>query len=863
MSAEAHGIGCGRRGAGAGGGGREPFSLPGTLPRYAPDRSVDVEHVRLEIAVDPRQARISGTATHRLRGLLGGTTTIRLHAGEMRIDAVTAAQGQPLSFSHEGEDLRITLASPLASDARMEIQIRYEAEPRRGLYFVAPDAAYPDKRHEAWTQGQDEDSRYWFPCFDHPSEKATTEVLIRVPAGYTALSNGALVDRRTLSDGSLLWHWHLKHPHSAYLVMLAVGHYEQIDLGDAPVPLTAYVPPGTRALGERSFGRTAEMVALFGEKFGTPYPYEKYAQVVVQDFIFGGMENTSSTTLLDLMLYDDRAALDFDLDDLVAHELAHQWWGDLLTCRDWHHAWLNEGFATWSELVWREHARGADDAAYDRLEMSTRYMREDGQEYRRAIVDRRYEEPIDLFDRHLYEKGGQVLHMLRRELGEEGFWKTLATYVAAHRYGTVVTEDLRRAVETATGRDLDWFFEQWIYGAGHPELSVGVRHDEKAGVVHLSVKQTQKAENTAESFRLSTRVRIEHAGGEVTQHDVRITRREQGFTFPAASAPRSVVLDPDGDLLASWKEEQSPQALQRILASDAPLRARIRAAGALGREGSGAALLALAQTLRDEKAFWALKAEVAKALGSTRHSRARDALLSALSDEAHPKARRAIAQALGSFLRDEQVGAALISRLKAGDPSYFVEAALAKALGETRVPQARAALLEALRSKDSWAESVRVGVVEGLAALADESVFDVLREQSSYGRHPRLRSAAIQALATVGKRMVVKDPALETLGDLLHETDVRIVVGACQALRRLGDERAIALLQGAPPAHPDGRVHRQAAVAVERLRKGRERSSEVAGLADELARLQKAMAEQRERLERLERGAAGGGSPTA
>ncbi len=485
---------CGHRAhhqGGLGRGAREPFALAGTTARYAPDRSVDVRHTRLELRLDPTRRFIAGTATHTLVALDEGVTEVELHADELTILSVAAGNGRALSFTHAEGCVRIRLSAPLALGAEVSVTLAYEGAPRRGLYFVAPDAQRPDKPHQAWTQGQDEDSRYWFPCFDHPGEKASTEILARVPARYQALSNGALVGRTPHGDGTVTWHWRQALPHSAYLVTLVVGEFEEVRLESPRVPLTVWVRPGQTGRVQAAFGRTAKMLEVFERRFGVAYPWEKYAQVVVEDFIFGGMENTSATTLVDVALFDERAGLDYDADDLIAHELAHQWWGDLLTCRDWPHAWLNEGFATWCETVFKEEHLGGDEAAYERHTQRSGYLEEDAADYRRAIVDRRYVEPIDLFDRHLYEKGSCVLHMLRKELGEEPFWRAIRTYAEANSGESVVTEDLIRAVERATGRNLEWFFDQWVFRGGHPELTCAWSFDSKRKDLALTLRQGQ------------------------------------------------------------------------------------------------------------------------------------------------------------------------------------------------------------------------------------------------------------------------------------------------------------------------------------------------------------------------------------
>ncbi len=842
-------FGCGRRGCATGG--RERFAFPGTTSRYAPDRNADMITVRIEIELDPEVTAIRGVVSYMFVGLADGMTELHLHAGELTIDAAEDVEGHALGFRQDGEDLYIALPSALEFDEPCEVSVRYHGTPRRGIYFIHPDEAYPRKAHQAWTQGQDEDSRYWFPCFDHPSEKFATEMLARVPARYTAVSNGRLVEKTAHDDGTATWHWRQEAQHSAYLVTLCVGEFDQIDLGDEPVPIMAYVPTGQRAIGERAFGRTSEMVRHFSERFGIPYPYEKYAQVVVEDFIFGGMENTSATTLIDLILYDDRAALDFDMDSLVAHELAHQWWGDLLTCRAWSHAWLNEGFATWSQVVWKEHAEGADEAAWERFTQAAKYREEDGGAYRRSIVDRRFEEPIDLFDRHLYEKGSLVLHMLRRELGEAAFWRAIQIYGLTNRGGSVVTEDLRLAIEEASGRNLDGFLDQWVYHAGHPEISTSWAWDEEAGVLAVTIRQTQKTgEEMVDVFRAHIDVRITEGDGAVLTRRFELVRRDHTFHIPLSGEPTGVEVDPHGDLLAVIEHAQPSKASRATLAADGPLAARIRAAHALTDEPTPVNVAAL--TARLTEGFWGLAVESAKALAAMRTPAARDALLAALPTCEHPKARRGIVSALGSFRGDVHVGAALVRVLEEGDPSLFVEAAAAHALGRCRTSGARVVLEQALEAKDAWAETIRTGCVAGLAALGDPAVVPAITACTAYGRHPRLRAAAARALGPLGGRLAGRDGILDTLADLATETDLRLVTAAIDALRTMGDARGIPILTGAPARHPDGRVRRDAKDAALRLGKTAGRTTEVARLSDELERLRKQNGALLDRMEKLE-----------
>jgi aminopeptidase N len=325
-----------------------------------------------------------------------------------------------------------------------------------------------------WTQNEPEYAQYWFPCIDSPTDRLISETLVTVPDGFVVLSNGALQGKQKNADGTLTWHWAQKRSHVAYLISVVAGDFEALEQKWGDIPIVSYVPRGRLADAPRSFEKTPEMMRLFSEKIGYRYPWEKYAQICVDEYMWGGMEHTSATTLNLGTLHDERAHLDVSSDNLVSHELAHQWWGDLLTCKDWGELWLNESFATYFATLWTEHDLGNDEAAWERHEEAESYLDED-KRYRRPIVSYRYDNPNAMFDNHSYPKGGRVLHMLRFELGDERFWRSLNRYCTVNQYRTVETADLRTAVEESTGQGMTWFFDQWLYHGGHPEFEVAWR----------------------------------------------------------------------------------------------------------------------------------------------------------------------------------------------------------------------------------------------------------------------------------------------------------------------------------------------------------------------------------------------------
>ncbi|MBV8489250.1 MAG: M1 family metallopeptidase, partial [Candidatus Eremiobacteraeota bacterium] len=397
------------------------FALPGSRAHYGPDKVVAVEHIDLHLTPDLERETLDGICTTTVRALDEDVDRLVLDAVDLAVSAVErrapgAAQGAAQQFVRRDGKLEIAFEPPIRAGERETFAVTYRAtKPRHGLFFVKPDKAHPEKVAHVWTQSQDENARYWFPCMDYPHEKQRTSTTIVVPKGLFALANGALVERR--DDGErTVFRYEQNVPHSTYLMTVVAGPFAEVAQGNAgsgKVPVFYYVLPGREADGDRAFAKTPKMIALFEERTGMPYPYARYSQIAVTDFIFGGMENTSATTQTDRTLHDERAHLDFSSEPLVVHELAHQWFGDLLTCRDWSHAWLNEGFATFFEAVWREADLGYDEYLYDVFECVETYLEEDADRYRRPIVYNNYRNPIEIFDRHLYQKGAAVLHMLR------------------------------------------------------------------------------------------------------------------------------------------------------------------------------------------------------------------------------------------------------------------------------------------------------------------------------------------------------------------------------------------------------------------------------------------------------------------
>jgi aminopeptidase N len=371
-----------------------PFTQPSRSLR---SRTVDQQHVRLELAFDFEKQSIRGQAVHDLV-LFQAASQIELDAAEMKVERVSeqserANSPRELKYSQRDQTVAIDLGSERPAGASLRLAIDYSIDkPRHGAHFVEPDADEPSQPRMVWTQSEPEYARYWFPCFDHPSDRLTSEIRATVPSEYVTLSNGTLESKVANSDGTTTWHWKQAKSHVPYLMSIVAGDFEVLEHQADGIPIQSYVPRGRLADAPRSFDKTPAMLQYFNRQIGIAYPWPKYAQICVDEYGWGGMEHTSATTLNLGTLHDERAHLDVSSDNLVAHELVHQWWGDLLTCKDWGEIWLNESFATYFATLWTEEDLGWDEAAWERAGDADSYMAEDAR-YRRSIVNYRYNTP--------------------------------------------------------------------------------------------------------------------------------------------------------------------------------------------------------------------------------------------------------------------------------------------------------------------------------------------------------------------------------------------------------------------------------------------------------------------------------------
>jgi len=839
---------------------RRPFALPGDRAVWGRDRPLVIDHLRLEFGFDIDRREVRGVTTTTFHPRAGGLREAVFDAIELEIEAVTDLDGNALAFSASDGKLRIDLGRARPEGRALTTVVRYSCRPRRGLYFNQPDEGYPERPVQIWTQGQAEDSPYYFPCVDYPGEKSTSEVIATVPSGWTVISNGRL---ESTSGGrrSTTFHWVQDVPHPAYLVTLVAGEFDVVEDDADGVPVQYYGRRGSADELRRAFGRTPEMIRFFAERIGVPYPYAKYATVAVADFIFGGMENTSATTMTDTLLHDERAHEDMaeTADGITAHELAHQWFGDLLTCREWSHGWLHESFATYFDTLFTEHHRGWDAFRYALHRNAQLYLQEDST-YRRPLVQSTYAEPIDIFDRHLYERGSVVLDMLRAQLGDDLWWRTIRAYVERFAGRDVLTHDLQRTIEETTGRNLDWFFDQWVWKGGHPEFKAAYSWDAAHSAATLTLEQTQQPDGQLTSvYRVPMEVGFMTARG-MRVFPIEVTEARQTFVFPLSGEPRFVAIDPGNRVLKTLAFEPGEAMLKAQLADDPQATGRIEAAKGLAKLASPGAIEALQAALVHEAELDFVRAEVATALGSAKAAAARNALVAGAA-QASSKVRRAVAAALGQFPEDLEAARVLEGMLGGeGDASYYAQAAAAEALGRTRTPAAFAVLTGVL-GRPAHNDVITVGALTGLAHLRDLRAVDMLLDYTAWGRHQNARRAAIDALGVLGP---LADDATrlrirERLDALLDDRWLRVQLSAIGALAALKDARAAPALREASARALDGRVRRNARLAVRTLTEGADKGAELRGLKDEVEQLQQENQRLKDRLTKLE--AAGAPAP--
>ncbi|MGO8698769.1 MAG: M1 family metallopeptidase [Limisphaerales bacterium] len=514
--------------------------------QYAPDRSAGFVHMSLDITPDFKQRAIAATVSYVFKPIAQPLAELKLDAADMTIVSVDGLE-KIQAWQVTTDKLVITFDGPIPADKEARVTIHYTAQPEKGLYFRTAEMGYKAGDTHLFIQGEAIDTRYWYPSPDSPNEKFTTEITCHVPDGMIVLSNGRLVSQEKDPAGLTAFHWSQEKPHANYLVSLVAGYFKSVQDKHRDIPLALYVPPSDIAEAENSFRDTRDIMDFFEREIGVDYPWAKYYQVMVQDFMEGGMENTSLTTLTARSLFTSATENLRTSQGLVAHEMAHQWFGDLVTCKDWSDIWLNEGFATYYALLYDGHKNGPDSMLYGAYLTARGIFGVSNDSL--AMVRRQYENPDETFGYLAYQKGSYVLRMLRAQLGEDLYRRCIKTYLQRHQYGNVVTEDLSAVIEELSGRSYDQFFDQWVYHAHYPELAASYSWDEKARLAKISIQQKQALSEGLLLFDFPLTIAFNGKSGRV-EKTITVKQQSEDFYFPLTEAPAIVRLDPRLEVLA-------------------------------------------------------------------------------------------------------------------------------------------------------------------------------------------------------------------------------------------------------------------------------------------------------------------------
>ena len=534
------------------------WGLADELPYQASaTRTMDLVHMDLDLRFDWKNQHVIGKAKLRLTPYFYPQKIVVLDAQDFdfgRVAWMHKGQLETLSYRYDNQEIQIYLSEEASVGDTVELEVNYVAFPEKnsgegsaaitdtkGLYFIDPMDTIPGKPTMLWTQGETQHSSKWFPTVDRPNERITHDIWLTVPDSMVSISNGRLLKQESLGNGMRKDHWKMDLPHAPYLVAIAVGDFAKVKASHGDLPLWYYVEKGFEKGAAKVFASTPEMISYFEKRLGVPFPWQKYDQIVVRDFVSGAMENTTASIFMEELLLDEREALDSEWDYIIAHELFHQWFGDLVTAESWSNLTLNEAFANYSEYLWNEKRYGQDQADLKLVVEKEGYLAEADAEPK-ELIRFNYADAEDLFDAHSYNKGGLVLHMLRRELGDAAFFKGLNLYLTQHAFQAVEAHDLRLAMERVSGRDLNWFFNQWFFAKDHPELKVEVDYSQPENLV-LRFSQLQDLNETP-VFQLP--ITVSWYEGEVRKTKiVQVAKAEQELVLENGS-PVSLVYVNEG-----------------------------------------------------------------------------------------------------------------------------------------------------------------------------------------------------------------------------------------------------------------------------------------------------------------------------
>jgi aminopeptidase N len=744
-------------------------------PSYNPSRQrfVDLIHTKIEANLNWEDSQLNGIATISMTPHFYTIDSVVLDAKGMEIKSVTQA-GRELSYDYsDGNVLIVYLGKSYKKDELITLTIDYIAKPEeretsgsaaitsdKGLYFINPKGKEEGKMPQVWTQGETEANSVWFPTIDAPNMKSSQELLLTVDNKYTTLSNGKLISSKKNTDGTRTDYWKQDLPHAPYLFMLAVGEFKVVKdsytRGDGKkIEVNYYVEAEYEKDAQAIFGKTPKMIKFFSNKLGVEYPWDKYSEIVVRDYVSGAMENTGAVIFGDYVYKTKRELIDGNDESTIAHELFHHWFGDLVTCESWANLPLNESFANYSQYLWDEYEYGIDEADYNAIDEANGYYQSEGYH---DLINFYYDDKEEMFDGHSYNKGGRILHMLRNHLGDDAFFQGLNKYLTTNAYKSAEVHNLRLAMEEVSGEDLNWFFNQWFLGKGHPVIFTEQEINQEQQTVTLRIQQAQ----SFDVFRLPLKIALWDDAGKHS-YSVVLDSTNQQFTFPFQGKIANVLLDEEQMLLAKvYEEKPTAQYIHQCNNAD-KFRAKSTALKHIAKSTDPEKTNVLINALNAK--FWGIRAEALNYLkdveDAAKQGSYKPTLKKIIENDPKSKVRNAAVSALSSLDKNEAI--AIIRKVLKQDSSLMV---LGNALNELKEIDTVQALALARELSSAEEIELQVGAAEIMGEYGntqDLPFIENLIKSTKVKNYNKLRTLLAYAYFVIRKG----SDAMENSEDLL------------------------------------------------------------------------------------------------
>jgi aminopeptidase N len=772
----------------------QTYKLP--PEHFAPNKEFDMLNINLYFHFNLEKKELLGKAVGKIIPLRTNYKAVHLDAVDMKIKKVKI-NGKIVPFQYNGKILTIELNKTYGLKDTLTYTVIYSTIPKKGLFFIRSSKAYPNRSPQIWSQSEMEDARYWFPSHDYPDDFLTSSVTATVPYNWKVVSNGILKkvkDNKKLNEKT--YYWVENKPHVIYLISIVAGKYKIFKDKFKNIPLYYYVQPKYAKYAEENLSSEPDILNFYSKVTGYLYPWGKLSLTTVSDFTFGGMENVSAITLTDNTLHNKYAEPEVSSVGLIAHETAHQWFGDLLTCRNWSNAWLNEGFATYFEALYRKHAFGKNAFSYEMMNDYKSILRAD-KKLRRPTVFNRYNAPVDLFNVYIYQRGASILNMMRHILGDKLFFKAIKYYVHRFQFQNVDTHNFENTIFEATGYNLHWFFNEWLYKGGHPVFDVNYKYNPKGHKLTLFVKQVQKTDRLTPIYKTPVDVYIVTPTRKILKR-IHLNSKISSFVFNLDKKPLMVNFDQGNWLLKEMNFKKSEKELLYQLKNDPSVSGRIWAAEQLNGFSNDSSESGLISSLKHDP-FWGVRSAVAGILGKYKNKQAEEALITSLNDN-DKRVQVSAIQQLANFKNAKSVSE--LKKMFDKSSNYFVRSAAVYSL-------AKADSLGALPiiKKASWIKSynavIRISALRALYRIDPQKAYLEAVELSRPGEPQNLRIRAIDLFSKIKPK---SKKTIKLLENYIADPYLWVRKTAVYALGRVGSKKDLKLLMNRENIEFDNRI---------------------------------------------------------